>query len=217
MWPARCRFIAVPVHTIFKQGFFAMPSVSQAVTIVHQRTGIAPAVVNQAARRLQEDKVLPQGCGAKPAQVGAEHVALLLFAAMTTPTANASTRQALNYAGLTFEGGAMDGDGPGTTLLRHFSKLIEHEWLNKEKPRLEFNSLTLNLMTPGATMQTMLNDLAMHATFVPRDTDANEFRAQTIRREVTLSRVIFSNIVADLRKLDDGKRRKAAPFHFTIH
>jgi hypothetical protein len=200
----------------FQTRIFAMPSVSQAATIVHQRTGIAPAVVNQAARRLQEDKVLPQGCGAKPAQVNADHVALLLFSSLTTQTAKDSTRQALSYAGLTFEGGAMDGDGPGTTLLKHFAALIENAWTNKT-PRMEFKSLTLDLMQPGATMQTKVADLDMHATFIPRDTDANEFRATTIRREVTLSREIFSNIVSDLRKLDDGKRRKAAPFAFTIH
>jgi hypothetical protein len=194
-----------------------MPSVAQAVQIIHQRTGIAPHVVTQSARRLREDEILPLSSGCKAAQIGAEHVALMLFSALTTQIAKDATRKALNYAALTLEGGALDGDGPPTTLLRHFAALIENAWTNKT-PRLEFWCLTLNQMRPGATMICKFPDgAAMHATFVPPDTDANEFRATTIRREVTLSREIFLNIVSDLRKLDDGIRRRTVPFTFTIH
>ena len=139
------------------------------------------------------------------------------FSSLTTQTAKDSTRCALTYAGLTFEGGAHDGDGPGTSLLKHFSALIENAWTAKT-PRLEFVSMVLDLIAPGATMTCKFPEgTVLHTTFIPQDTDANEFRATTIRREVSISSGIFSNIISDLRKFDNGKRRKAAPFSFTVH
>ena len=132
----------------------------------------------------------------------------MLFAIATTAIAKDSTLNARTYAALTFEGGAHDGDEPSTTLLKHFSLLIEHARAGKEKPKIEFQSLTLDLMTPGATMQTKLADLAMQATFVPQDADANEFRAQMIRRETTLTADVFNAIIADLQRVD-APRRKA--------
>jgi hypothetical protein len=59
--------------------------------------------------------------------------------------------------------------------------------------------------------------LILSVWYRPPDADANKFRAVTIRRETVLTREVFLNIVSDLRKLDDGKRRRAQTFAFTIH
>jgi hypothetical protein len=194
-----------------------MPSVHQAVEVIINRTGIQPHIVTQSARRLREDEVLPISSGCKPAQIGAEHLALLLFASLTTQIVKDSTRKALNYGALVVEGGALDAGGPPTTLLTHFAALIDNTWINKT-PRLEFESLTLDLMTPGATVTSKFpDDVVLHATFVPPDTDASDYRSQLVRRETVLTREVFMNIMADLRKLDDGIRRRTVPFQFTIH
>jgi hypothetical protein len=188
-----------------------MPSISQVTDIIINRTGIAPHIVTQSARRLREDEILPQSSGCKPAQIGPNAIALLVFASLTTQIVKDATRKALNYGALTLEGGAWDGDESGTTLQKHFAAVIDSAW-TKGESKLQFKSLTLDLMNPGATVLSTFENDTLHMTFIPPDTDATEFRAVTIRREVTLTREVFLNIIGDLRKLDVRKRLDGTPF-----
>jgi hypothetical protein len=183
-----------------------MATVAQSIASISTHTGIHEPIVRQAARRLREDGELPNASGGYLPRVDAAQITLLLLASMATRNANSATRTALQYAALTYDGGAkpeLDGGQPGT-LHRHLAALLDSAWHSRRS--LSFGELILDLSVPGA--QTKLyatvdgKGISVNSNFVAPGEDAGAWSTQKVRQESRLPAQAFYAIVADLQRAD---------------
>lgn len=81
-----------------------MATVAQLVSILSNRLDEPEHIVRQKLRQLQDDGLLPVARGRAVPAVDAQHVALAIFAVLTSPTAKDATRVARLYWGMEPDG-----------------------------------------------------------------------------------------------------------------
>jgi hypothetical protein len=190
-----------------------MATLKNTVDAITRNCVIYHRVIQQAARQLREDGLLPSSRGSVSAHLTPRHVALLLLASLTASSASAASRSALAYGNLVHLGRNGVDLEPGETqrtLVDELEFFIGYIWRNTGLPHHPFTSMTLDLTHPAASIKvcetTPAGELCENLVFIEPGDDPDKWAAQRIRTEVTLPGSVFFRLADDLKKLQPVNR-----------